>query len=638
MDVFAGEPLLSLRGVTHRFQGRAILDDVSLTVHQGNRLGLLGVNGAGKSTLMRILSGQEPPDEGEVVRARGLRIGYLQQEFTLSPDATVRESVEAGLGEARALLARYHALSHELADDPAAAAEHGRLQAEIERLDAWNLDVEVSRVMQHLRVPDPDRPIRGLSGGELRRVSLASTLVARPDLLVLDEPTNHLDAETIAWLEGYLASYSGTVVLVTHDRYFLDNVADRMIELDFGKLAEYVGNYSDYLLLKAEREEAQAKSEHVRQMTIRRELQWVRKQPKARSTKQQARVDRFQDLVDQGPPDAHGEFDLVIPMTQRLGNKVVHLKGVTKRFGDRTLVSDLDLELAAGMRLGVIGPNGMGKTTLMRMILGQDQPDSGTIEVGVNTRFVYADQGRHLLDPEKTVVEEVAGESQWVSIEDRQITVRSYLKRFLFTDEQANTPVKRMSGGEQNRVQLAKLLRTGGNVLILDEPTNDLDLMTLRALEDALVAFKGCALVVSHDRYFLNRVATGILAFEGDGKIVYSEGSYDRYLERRAVPAAPKPGPAAPSASTRPERQAQRKMSYKETKELETIEARIEEAESRVAELEGMLQDPGLYAERGHEVQALLDQADAAKREVETLYLRWQELEAIRDGLAPVEA
>ncbi|MBO9540215.1 energy-dependent translational throttle protein EttA [bacterium] len=625
--------------MTHRFQGRAILDDVSLTVHQGNRLGLLGVNGAGKSTLMRILSGQEPQDEGEVVRARGLRIGYLHQEFVLDPDATVRESIEAGLAEPRALLARYHALSHQLAEDPAVAVEHERLQAEIDRLDAWNLDVEVARVMQHLRVPDPERPIRGLSGGEMRRVSLASTLVAKPDLLVLDEPTNHLDAETIAWLEGYLASYAGTVVLVTHDRYFLDNVADRMIELDFGKLAEYVGNYSEYLLLKAEREEAQAKSEHVRQMTIRRELQWVRKQPKARSTKQQARVDRFQELVDQAPPDSHGEFDLLIPMSQRLGNKVVQLKGVTKRFGDRTLISNLDLELAAGMRLGVIGPNGMGKTTLMRMILGQDQPDIGTIEVGVNTRFVYADQGRHLLDPEKTVVEEVAGDSQWVTIEDRQITVRSYLKRFLFTDEQANTPVKRMSGGEQNRVQLAKLLRKGGNVLILDEPTNDLDLMTLRALEDALVAFKGCALIVSHDRYFLNRVATGILAFEGEGRIVYSEGSYDRYMERRAVPSVTKPVPTPSSApAAKSERPTQRKMSYKETKELEGIEARIEEAEEKVSTLDAALQDPSLYAERGHEVQGLLDQAETAKREVEALYLRWQELEAIRDGLVPAEA
>jgi ATP-binding cassette subfamily F protein uup len=631
MDVFSGEALLSLRGVTHRYGGRDILREVNLTLHAGNRLGLIGVNGAGKSTLLRILSGQEAPDEGEVARAQGLRIGFLQQEFALDPEQTVQASVEEGLAEPRRLLARFHELGDRLASDPAALAEHDRLQAEIDRLDAWNLDQDVARIMQVLRVPAGDRPISQLSGGERRRVTLCRTLVARPDVLILDEPTNHLDAESIEWLETFLADYKGSVVLVTHDRYFLDRVVDRMIELDFGRLTEYVGNYTEYLQLRAERMEAEAKSEHVRQMTLRRELQWVRKQPKARMAKQQARTDRYNDLLEQGPPETHGELELEIPTGPRLGSKVVDLKGVSKSFGDRPLIRNLDLSLQPGDRIGVIGPNGMGKTTLMRLILGQEAPDDGLVDLGVNTRFLYADQGRDRLDPEKTVVEEVAGDSQWVAIEDRTITVRSYLKRFLFTDEQANTPIKRLSGGEQNRVQLAKLLRTGANVLILDEPTNDLDLPTLRVLEEALVRFKGCALVVSHDRYFLNRVATAILAFEGDGRITYSIGSYDRYLERQEVQAQPATRPAREEPAVRQEKPAARKLSYKEGKELENISAEIETAEAEVARLEALLQDPMLYSERGDEVPALLEQLDGAKQGVERLYERWQELEAIRE-------
>ncbi|HEY9765421.1 MAG TPA: energy-dependent translational throttle protein EttA, partial [Chroococcales cyanobacterium] len=602
MDVFAGEPLLSLSCVTHRYSGREILNNVSLTVHQGNRLGLLGVNGAGKSTLLRLLASQETPDEGEVIRARGLRIGFLNQESFFDKEKTVREGIEEGLAETRALLSAYRALGERIAGDPQALAEHARLQAEIDHREAWDIDREVEVAMSHLRVPPPETPLGRLSGGEMRRVMLCRALVARPELLILDEPTNHLDAASIEWLENFLLNYRGTLIFVTHDRYFLDRIADRMVEIDFGRLSEYVGNYTDYLGLKADKMASEAKTDLVRQHAIKRELQWVRRQPKARSTKQQARLDRFQEMCDQAPLEFHGELDLVIPTGPRLGGKIVNLRKVSKGYGGNFLLREFELELAAGQRLGVIGPNGIGKTTLMRLILGDLEPDEGSVEVGVNTRFVYAAQGRDLLDPEKTLLEEIAGESDWVQLEDRQITLRSYLKRFLFTDEQANTPIKRLSGGEQNRAQLAKLLRTGGNVLLFDEPTNDLDLVTLRVLEDALVDFKGCALVVSHDRYFLNRVATGILAFEGDGKIVYSEGSYDRYLANvkpveKNVKAEKPRQIAAPKS---------RKLSFKEAQELEEIEVRIEENEQEVGLLEKTLEDPSLYAERGEEVPLLI--------------------------------
>lgn len=627
MDLFSTEPILSLHGVTHRYSGRDILHEAQLTLHRGNRLGVIGVNGTGKTTLLRILAGDETPDVGNVVRGRGLRVGYLRQEFALDDTKTVRQSVEEGLAGTREMLDRYQRLSERL--DESSMAEHAALQAEIDLREAWNLDQEVARIMQHLRVPDPERSVAELSGGERRRVTLCRTLVAHPDVLILDEPTNHLDAESIAWLEGFLASYAGSVVLVTHDRYFLDRVTNRMVELEFGRLTEYEGNYSDYMELKAERMAAEATAEHVRQMTLRRELQWIRKQPKARQAKQQARSARYEELLEQGPPEGHAEMELVLPMATRLGTKVVELKGVGKRIGDRPLIDGLDLSLQAGDRIGVIGPNGMGKTALMKLIMGQLAPDAGRIELGSNVHFVYADQGRTLLDPEKTVLEEVSEGHAWVQVGEQSLTIRSYLKRFLFTDEQANTPIKRLSGGEQNRVQLAKLLRVGGNVLIFDEPTNDLDLPTLRVLEEALVNFKGCSLVVSHDRYFLNRVATAILAFEGDGTIRYSLGSYDRYLEQRAarvpeVPAEPK------REAVRQEKTTVRKLSYKETKELEGMESEIERAEALLAALEADLQDPALYAERAEEVPTLVAKADEARRHVEGLYARWEELEALR--------
>ncbi len=638
------EPVFTVSHIRHRHAALDVLQDVNLTVHLGDRLGLIGANGAGKTTLLRIMAGELKPDAGEIVMKRGLRTGFLPQDAALPPDKTVREAVLDGLAEARARITEYERLSTALAaaehPDPELVAAQAALNEELEHTGAWGLERDAESIMFHLALPAADRPVGTLSGGESRRVALARALAAHPDFLILDEPTNHLDAATIAWLEAFLAAYRGSLVLVTHDRYFLDRVATRMIELERGVLTGYEGNYSDYLEAKAAKAESEAHSERSRQNLLKRELAWVRKQPQARQAKSQARVDAYHALAAEAPPPLSDEMKLAIPTGDvRLGRHVLELKDVGKRIGDRWLFRHLDLGLRPGERIGVVGANGLGKTTLMRVIQGLEPPDEGIVDIGPNTRYVYADQGRDRLDRSRTLLNEVLEGASYIQVGERPITARSYLRRFLFDDDRHDQVIETFSGGEQNRAQLAKLLAKGGNVLILDEPTNDLDLPTLRALEEGLLDYPGCAFVVSHDRYFLNRVATSILAFEGDGRVVRSEGDYDVYLERKALrdaeaAEAARPAREAVAAAARPAARPEsaRKLAYKEIKELEVLPAEIERAEADLAELEATLGDPDLYARRGDEVPALIARGEEMRAAIARLYARWEELEAVKAG------
>ncbi|MEB3299948.1 MAG: energy-dependent translational throttle protein EttA [Candidatus Sericytochromatia bacterium] len=508
---------------------RKVLEEVTLAFLPGAKIGVLGVNGAGKSTLLRIMAGNDPNYLGEARLAEGATVGYLEQEPQLDPAKTVRENVEDGLAHQRDLLRRFEDLSASYSDET--ADEFQRVQDEIEALDAWSIDTKIEMAMEALRVPDGDSDVTRLSGGERRRVALCRLLLSAPDLLLLDEPTNHLDAESVAWLERHLQDYKGTVVAITHDRYFLDNVAGWILELDRGKGIPWEGNYSSWLEQKQRRLELEEKQASARQRTLARELEWVRMAPRARQAKPKARVQNYEALLAEEQATRVDELEMHIPATRRLGNLVVEAKGLTKAYGDKLLFEDLDFELPPGGIVGVIGANGAGKTTLMRMIVGQEQPDSGTLRVGDSVELAYVDQSRDDLKADKTVWDEISGGEEKLKVGTREIASRAYVASFNFRGTDQQKKVGALSGGERNRVHLAKLLRRGGNVLLLDEPTNDLDVDTLRALEEALLRFTGCAVVVSHDRWFLDRIATHILAFEGDSRVVFFNGNFEAYEE-----------------------------------------------------------------------------------------------------------
>jgi ATP-binding cassette subfamily F protein uup len=607
------------------------LDRASLALSAGDRIGLVGRNGAGKSTFMRLLAGEAEADDGVITRRRELVTGYLSQAFELDPEITVIEAARDG---ARHVLA----LIHEFENRPGYSSRHDHLEERIQQLEGWTVDSRVRTALNQLGCPPDDRKIGGLSGGERRRVALARALIARPDFLMLDEPTNHLDTESVEWITEFLAGYPGGLLVVTHDRHFLDSVATTIVELRNGKFERYDGNYSEYLLQRAEKLATEELTEHKRQMFLRREIEWVRRRPKAQTSKSQARLDRFSAAESAGPPPSESEMELVIPPPPPLGNRVVDIEGVGMQFGGRRLFSDLSLNFAGGTRIGVTGRNGLGKTTLLRILLGEMPPTEGEVRIGSLTRFNYVDQGRLRVNEERTVLEEVSDGTEWVQWGDEKLSLRGYLKRFLFTDDRITTQVKHLSGGERSRLLLARVLKRGGNFLVLDEPTNDLDLQTMRVLEEALTLFPGCVLVVSHDRYFLNRVCTGILAFEGEGQVTFSEGNYDYYLEKRRRAASGSGGGArefkvtgspAGSKAGKP-----RKLSFKEQRELEGIEAVIQVAEAEVTEREAQFVDPEFVRKNGARMQALLAELETSKAKVAVLYARWEELEAVRAASA----
>jgi len=519
--------------------GRKLLEPTWLSFFPDAKIGVIGHNGAGKSTLLKIMAGLIEPTEGEAgLVKKGATVGYLPQEPQLEEDKTVRENIEEGLAHIRQLLIDYEAINEQFADPDAdfdaLIDKQGKLQDRIDAVNAWELDRMVDIAMDALRVPPGDWPVTNLSGGERRRVALCRLLLEKPDLLLLDEPTNHLDAESVAWLERHLAEYPGCVIAVTHDRYFLDNVAQWILELDHGKAYPFQGNYSGWLEQKQERLRKEAKAESKRAKTLAQELAWIRQNPKARQAKQKARITAYDDLVAQAKDARRATGARIhIPLTRRLGNKVLVAKGLTKGYGDKLLFEGLDFELPPGGIVGVIGPNGAGKTTLFRMIVGQEQPDEGSLVLGETVDLAYVDQSRDALDPNKTVWEQISGGHDLLRIGDSDVNSRAYVAAFNFTGSDQQQKVGTLSGGERNRVHLADLLKEGGNLLLLDEPTNDLDVETLRNLEEAVLAFPGCAVVISHDRFFLDRIATHILAFEGDSKVVWFEGNYQEYDKDR---------------------------------------------------------------------------------------------------------
>jgi sulfate-transporting ATPase len=514
---------------------REILKGIWLSFYPGAKIGVIGGNGAGKSTLLRIMAGVDTEFLGEAWPADGVRVGFLPQEPRLDPAKDVRGNVEDGVAEVRGLLTRFDEINARLGeplDDDGMEkllADQGRVQDAIEAANGWDLDRTVEIAMDALRCPPGDADVGTLSGGEVRRVALCRLLLQKPDLLLLDEPTNHLDAESVAWLEQFLKEYPGTVVAITHDRYFLDNVAGWILELDRGAGIPWEGNYTSWLEQKKQRLAVEEKQETARQRTLERELEWVRMSPRARQAKSKSRLQAYEEMLAEGGRDREGQAEIIIPAGPRLGDVVVQVEQLVKGYGDRLLIEDLSFSLPRGGIVGVIGPNGAGKTTLFRMITGQEKPDRGTLQVGETVRLAYVDQSRDALDPAKNVWQEISGGAELLQLGTRQMASRAYVASFNFKGSDQQKKVGDLSGGERNRVHLATLLKSGGNLLLLDEPTNDLDVDTLRALEDALLSFAGCAVVITHDRWFLNRVATHMLAFEGDSRVVWFEGNYEDY-------------------------------------------------------------------------------------------------------------
>lgn len=625
------EVILTAMELKVHFGELIILDQASLSVHEGDRIGLIGRNGAGKSTFLKIITGLIEPDSGFVSKKKELNVSFLSQDFTLDEDKNVYENILAGTENELNLIKRYE-------ETPFDSPKKHLLEEIIIQKDSWNLNKRIEYLIKTLGAPAKENFITNLSGGEKRRIALCRALISNPDLLILDEPTNHLDTESIEWIEDFLAAYSGTCIFVTHDRYFLDRIANRIVELSSGKFISHQGNYTAYLINKAERQKLLEIEERKRQNFLKRELDWIRTGPKARRTKAKSRIDNFYEVASNSNFEPELEVDLIIPPSERLGNKVVELKDVGVKFGDKILFQGFDHIFQPKSKIGIVGRNGTGKTTLLKLILGEITTYHGKVEIGETTKFNYIDQARLLLNDEETVVEAIGEGSDSILFGKQQLSIWSYLKRFLFTDDRINTLVGRLSGGEKSRLTLAKILSKGGNFIMLDEPTNDLDLPTLRMLEEALISFEGCVLIVSHDRYFLNRVCNGIIALEGNGKIYYSEGDYNYYIQKRSNRKSQHE--SAKIDSTKKvvrEKPKRKKLSYKDAMELEQIEEKIVLAESEVEEIERIFSSPNFYEEYSNRINELKDKLTISQEKVKTLYERWVELEKIKEDLTNQE-
>ncbi|GFO61246.1 ABC transporter ATP-binding protein [Geomonas silvestris] len=626
-------------GLSKSFGSKVILDKVIFAVGDDERVGLIGANGAGKSTLLTILAGVEDSDGGSIAMKRGAQVGYLSQDPVLDETSTVAAEIESGLVKIRKTMAEFNEISEKMAQNPAdldrLLARQGELSVWIEHHGGWNTDHRVAEMMTHLQLPDPNQKIGTLSGGTKRRVALARLLLQAPDLLLLDEPTNHLDADTTQWLQEHLKAYPGAVMLITHDRYFLDQVVTRMLELERGAIISYPGGYSQYLEQREERLMGEATTRSRLLNLLRTETAWMRRGPAARTTKQKARIDRFYDLEEAVSGPVRKELKIGFNTEEGLGGTILELDKVAKGYGERKLLKGVSFGMKRGDRVGVIGPNGCGKTTLIRMIMGQEEPDSGKLVVGKKTKISYFDQLREVIDPDQTVYD-FFGEGDYVTTSNGEKRHKiGYLEEFLFAPEDRRRPIGSLSGGEKSRLILARLMLQDANLLVLDEPTNDLDIPTLQLLDASLANFPGCVLMVTHDRFFLDKVATGVLAFEGEGSVIFYEGNYTNYRERKeenrvaAVAAQRVEKKDAPAA--RPEK-AKKGLTYAERIELEKLEANIGVLEQEFAEVEKQLADPSCYAAVDGGIAAISANYSRLEGELATSYARWEELELKKGG------
>ena len=622
------EVTFTAENLTISYSDKNILNDAFITVHSGEKIGIVGRNGCGKSTFFKILSGEEEHYSGKITRRRGLITSYLPQEFDLDPEKTINDNIRAGLPHITTLLDEYESL-------PADSNKAHELELKITHLDAWNLDYKIDKFLDALKIPPKEMKVSCLSGGEKRRIVLARALIANPDLLLLDEPTNHLDIESVEWLEKFIQSFKGAVLFITHDRYFLDRTSEKIIELFRGKFKTYTGTYSDYIELKAEEMEREAVANSKRSKFLKKELEWVRKGAKARTTKAQYRVNRYYEMAAEKTPETESDMELVIPPPPRLGNKVMNLENVGMKFGDRVLFENLNLNIEPGTRIGVLGRNGVGKTTLLKLMTKQLKPTEGRVKVSDNVEFNYVDQERVALHDEKTVLEEIGEGQDFVQLGNQKITVWAYLKRFLFEDQRIKTQVGYLSGGERSRLMLAKILKQGGNFLVLDEPTNDLDLATLRVLEDALLGFPGCVILVSHDRFFLNRICDSILAFEkGSTELRYEVGNYDYYIqklkERKQKKEQNSSKKTKEKSKWKQKTERPRKLTFKEQRELDSMEEVIMTKEARKEEIEQEFISPDFYQKSPEYCKQLQEEQADLEKTLDALYTRWEELEEIK--------